>query len=34
MREYFIGTDKFTCAEAKASSFGLDEEEIEFVNEW
>ena len=31
-REYFVGTDKNTCNEAKAGSFGL--ESAEFVNEW
>jgi hypothetical protein len=31
-REYFIGTDKNTCAEAKSGSFGL--EDVEFVEEW
>jgi hypothetical protein len=31
-REYFIGTDKNTCKEAKESSFGLTN--IEFVKEW
>ena len=31
-REYFVGTDKDTCWEAKNSSFGL--EEVEWVNEW
>jgi hypothetical protein len=32
MREYFLGTDKSTCSEAKNSSFGLSD--VEFVNEW
>ena len=33
-REYFVGTDKKTCDEAKFSSFGLHPETYEFVNEW
>lgn len=32
-REYFIGTDKDTCIEAKNSSFGLDKED-KFTNEF
>ena len=32
-REYFIGTDKDTCIEAKNSSFGL-EGEVEYIKEW
>ncbi|HCC05020.1 TPA: hypothetical protein DEP58_01780 [Patescibacteria group bacterium] len=31
-REYFIGTDKDTCTEAKNASFGLSE--VEWFNEW
>ena len=31
-REYFIGTDKDTCLEAKNSSFGLND--VEFIDEW
>ncbi len=31
-REYFIGTDKNTCKEAKDSSFGLTD--TEWMNEW
>ena len=31
-REYFIGTSKDKCIEAKNASFGL--EDIEFVSEW
>ena len=31
-REYFIGTDKKTCYEAKNASFGL--ENVEFIKEW
>jgi hypothetical protein len=33
-REYFVGTDKDTCVEAKAGCWGLKAEEIEFVEEW
>lgn len=33
-REYFIGTEEDTCNQAKAKSFGFDESEIEFINEW
>jgi hypothetical protein len=33
-REYFLGTDKNTCNEAKFCSFGLDEDEFVFVGEW
>ncbi len=33
-REYFIGTEKDTCAEAKAACWGFSKGEIEFVNEW
>ena len=33
-REYFIGTNENTCNQAKAKSFGFDESEIEFINEW
>ena len=32
-REYFVGTDKDTCQEAKLTSFGLDDDN-QFVNEW
>jgi hypothetical protein len=31
-REYFLGTAKDACEEAKAASFGL--EEADFINEW
>jgi hypothetical protein len=33
-REYFVGTDKDTCVEAKAGCWGLNPGEIDFVNEW
>ena len=33
-REYFIGTDKNTCQEAKAACWGFGSEEIKFVEEW
>ena len=33
-REYFVGTNENDCKSAKAQSFGLSKEEIEFVNEW
>jgi hypothetical protein len=33
-REYYIGTNATTCGAAKAASFGLTEDEAEFVNEW
>jgi len=32
-REYFVQTEKKTWKQAKAVSFGFDEE-VEFVNEW
>mgnify|MGYP001598413896 CR=1 FL=1 len=31
-REYFLGTDKYNCIDAKAASFGLDK--IKFLKEW
>ena len=33
-REYFIGTDKDTCLEAKASCWGFGPGEIKYINEW
>jgi len=33
-REYYIGTNKDTCNEAKAASFGFKADEIEFIKEW
>lgn len=33
-REYFIGTDSDTCWQAKAASFGLKAEEVEYIGEW
>jgi len=33
-REYFIQTDKKNCWKAKARQFGLEEEEIEWAEEW
>ncbi len=33
-REYFIGTEKDTCVEAKAACWGFSKDEIKFVNEW
>jgi hypothetical protein len=32
-REYYLGTDKDTCWDAKNSSFGFSEE-VEFIKEW
>src|SRR3990167_9344013 len=33
-REYFIGTDKDTCLEAKASCWGFGPGEKKYINEW
>jgi hypothetical protein len=33
-REYFLGTDKNTCLEAKSALIGLNTEEVEFIKEW
>ncbi len=33
-REYFIGTNKETCEEAKAGCWGFESGEIKFINEW
>ena len=33
-REYFLGTDKDKCSEAKASLIGLSDDEVEWVKEY
>ena len=33
-REYYIGTNSDTSNAAKAASFGLDANEVEFIDEW